>query len=128
MKATAEKVKAEKGSDLKYLVGTMIEIPRAALTADAIANEAEFFSFGTNDLTQTAWGFSRDDVEAAFFGRYLDLGVFGVSPFETLDRDGVGRLVRVAAEEGRSARPGYDRTADRLSLDLLDESDLGKDD
>ncbi|GGL02403.1 pyruvate, phosphate dikinase [Planomonospora parontospora] len=87
-------------------VGTMIEVPRAALTAGQIAEAAEFFSFGTNDLTQMTWGFSRDDVEAAFFSRYLDLGVFGVSPFETLDRGGVGRLVRIAAEEGRRARPG----------------------
>ncbi|WP_196441221.1 pyruvate, phosphate dikinase [Planomonospora sp. ID67723] len=90
---------------VEALVGTMIEVPRAALTAGQIAEAAEFFSFGTNDLTQMTWGFSRDDVEAAFFSRYLDLGVFGVSPFETLDRDGVGRLVRLAAEEGRRTRP-----------------------
>ncbi|WP_207400983.1 pyruvate, phosphate dikinase [Actinomadura roseirufa] len=94
------------GVDVHALIGTMIELPRAALTAAQIAEAAEFFSFGTNDLTQTTWGFSRDDVEAAFFSRYLELGIFGVSPFETLDRDGVGRLVRVAAEEGRRARPG----------------------
>ena len=83
----------------------MIEVPRAALTAGQIAEAAEFFSFGTNDLTQMGWGFSRDDVEAAFFSRYLDLGIFGVSPFESLDTDGVGRLVRIAAEEGRATRP-----------------------
>ena len=71
----------------------MIELPRAALTAGRIAEEAEFFSFGTNDLTQTTWGFSRDDVEAAFFSAYLDKGIFAISPFETLDREGVGRLV-----------------------------------
>ncbi|WP_026341767.1 pyruvate, phosphate dikinase [Actinomadura atramentaria] len=99
-------VAAETGVDVPALIGTMIELPRAALTAGQIAEAAEFFSFGTNDLTQTTWGFSRDDVEAAFFSRYLDLGIFGVSPFETLDRDGVGRLVRIAAEEGRKARPG----------------------
>ncbi|MBO4270025.1 pyruvate, phosphate dikinase [Microbispora triticiradicis] len=87
-------------------IGTMIEVPRAALTAGQIAGAADFFSFGTNDLTQMTWGFSRDDVESAFFGRYLDLGVFGVSPFESIDRDGVGRLMRIAAEEGRRARPG----------------------
>jgi pyruvate, orthophosphate dikinase len=87
-------------------VGTMIELPRAALTAARIAEAADFFSFGTNDLTQTAWGFSRDDVEAAFFAAYLDKGVFTVSPFETLDAIGVGRLVRIAVEEGRRARPG----------------------
>ncbi|NUR86189.1 MAG: pyruvate, phosphate dikinase [Nonomuraea sp.] len=90
---------------VEALVGTMIETPRAALTAGQIAEAAEFFSFGTNDLTQMTWGFSRDDVEAAFFSRYLELGVFGVSPFETLDRDGVGRLVRLAVEEGRATRP-----------------------
>ncbi|MFF5158166.1 pyruvate, phosphate dikinase [Streptomyces sp. NPDC000348] len=86
-------------------VGTMIELPRAALTAGRIAEEAEFFSFGTNDLTQTTWGFSRDDVEAEFFSAYLDKGVFPASPFETLDRDGVGRLVRMAVAEGRATRP-----------------------
>ncbi|MFD8524251.1 pyruvate, phosphate dikinase [Streptomyces capillispiralis] len=86
-------------------VGTMIELPRAALTAGRIAEEAEFFSFGTNDLTQTTWGFSRDDVEAAFFSAYLDKGVFAASPFETIDREGVGRLVGIAVREGRAARP-----------------------
>ncbi|MYZ12096.1 putative PEP-binding protein, partial [Streptomyces sp. SID337] len=86
-------------------VGTMIELPRAALTAGRMAGEAEFFSFGTNDLTQTTWGFSRDDVEAEFFSAYLDKGVFPTSPFETLDRDGVGRLVEIAVAEGRTARP-----------------------
>jgi pyruvate, orthophosphate dikinase len=86
-------------------IGTMIEVPRAALTAGQIAGAAEFFSFGTNDLTQMGWGFSRDDVESAFFGRYLELGIFGVSPFETLDTEGIGRLVRIAVEEGRAARP-----------------------
>ncbi len=93
---------AEVGVDA--LVGTMIETPRAALTAGQIAEAAEFFSFGTNDLTQMVWGFSRDDVEASFFSRYLELGIFGVSPFETLDRDGVGRLVALAVADGR--RPG----------------------
>ncbi|MFJ2031098.1 pyruvate, phosphate dikinase [Streptosporangium sp. NPDC087985] len=100
----ARAILAEAG--VEALVGTMIEVPRAALTAGQIAEAAEFFSFGTNDLTQMTWGFSRDDVEAAFFSRYLELGVFGVSPFESLDRDGVGRLVRIAAEEGRRTRPG----------------------
>ena len=83
----------------------MIELPRAALTAFRIAEVADFFSFGTNDLTQTTWGFSRDDVEAAFFAAYLSKGVFTVSPFESLDVDGVGRLVRIAVEEGRRTRP-----------------------
>jgi pyruvate,orthophosphate dikinase len=86
-------------------IGTMIEVPRAALTAGEIAGAAEFFSFGTNDLTQMTWGFSRDDVEGAFFGRYLGLGIFAVSPFETIDPDGVGELVRIAVERGRAARP-----------------------
>ncbi|MFF3890108.1 pyruvate, phosphate dikinase [Streptomyces sp. NPDC001914] len=98
-------VSEESGVPVRLPVGTMIELPRAALTAGRIAEEAEFFSFGTNDLTQTTWGFSRDDVEAAFFSAYLDKGIFATSPFETLDRDGVGRLVRIAVDEGRAARP-----------------------
>ncbi|MGP3999461.1 pyruvate, phosphate dikinase [Streptomyces sp. 8N706] len=105
----AEKVIAEveaaTGTELKLTLGTMIELPRAALTAGQIAEAAEFFSFGTNDLTQTVWGFSRDDVEASFFTAYLEKGIFGVSPFETIDRDGVGSLVRNAVEAGRATRP-----------------------
>jgi pyruvate, orthophosphate dikinase len=105
----AEAVLAEvadaEGVELPVPIGTMIELPRAALTAFRIAEAAEFFSFGTNDLTQTTWGFSRDDVEAAFFAAYLSLGVFTVSPFESLAVDGVGRLVRMAVEEGRRTRP-----------------------
>ncbi|MGY1837463.1 pyruvate, phosphate dikinase [Blastococcus sp. SYSU DS0510] len=93
------------GIEVTPLIGTMIEVPRAALTAGEIAGSAEFFSFGTNDLTQMTWGFSRDDVEAAFFHQYLDKGIFGISPFESLDREGVGRLVRIGAEGGRAARP-----------------------
>jgi pyruvate,orthophosphate dikinase len=80
-------------------------VPRAALTAGDIAHAADFFSFGTNDLTQMTWGFSRDDVESAFFSRYLDLGVFAASPFETLDVSGVGELVRIAVDRGRATRP-----------------------
>jgi pyruvate,orthophosphate dikinase len=98
-------VAEETGTSVHTLIGTMIEVPRAALTAGQIAQAAEFFSFGTNDLTQMGWGFSRDDVEGSFFGRYIDLGVFGVSPFETLDADGIGRLVQIAVEEGRATRP-----------------------
>ncbi|MFD3502097.1 pyruvate, phosphate dikinase [Streptomyces sp. NPDC058676] len=98
-------VEAATGTSLKLAIGTMIELPRAALTAGQIAEAAEFFSFGTNDLTQTVWGFSRDDVEASFFTAYLEKGIFGVSPFETIDRDGVGSLVKLAAEAGRATRP-----------------------
>ncbi|MFD3836438.1 pyruvate, phosphate dikinase [Streptomyces sp. NPDC058642] len=98
-------VEAATGTELKLTIGTMIELPRAALTAGQIAEAAEFFSFGTNDLTQTVWGFSRDDVEASFFTAYLEKGIFGVSPFETIDRDGVGSLVKLAAEAGRKTRP-----------------------
>src|SRR6478752_1603354 len=93
------------GVDLEFLVGTMIELPRAALTSGEIAGAADFFSFGTNDLTQMTWGFSRDDVEASFFSDYLAKGIFGVSPFETLDRDGVGKLVRISSQAGRAAKP-----------------------
>jgi len=98
-------VAAETGTSVHTLIGTMIEVPRAALTAGQIASAAQFFSFGTNDLTQMGWGFSRDDVEGSFFSRYIDLGVFGVSPFETLDAEGIGRLVKIAVEEGRATRP-----------------------
>jgi pyruvate,orthophosphate dikinase len=93
------------GVDVPALIGTMIEVPRAALTAGDIAGAAEFFSFGTNDLTQMGWGFSRDDVEASFFSTYLDKGIFGISPFESLDTEGIGRLIRIAVEEGRAAKP-----------------------
>jgi pyruvate,orthophosphate dikinase len=108
VRAEAEQVVAEVIGDqnVEVLIGTMIEVPRAAMTAGQIAEAAEFFSFGTNDLTQMGWGFSRDDVEGAFFGRYIELGIFGVSPFESLDVEGIGRLVKIATEEGRAARPG----------------------
>ena len=89
----AGEVFAERGKTLDYLVGTMIELPRAALMAHEIAEEARFFSFGTNDLTQTTWAFSRDDVEASFVGEYLERGIFGTSPFESIDPYGVGELV-----------------------------------
>jgi pyruvate,orthophosphate dikinase len=98
-------VEQETGIHLQPPIGTMIEVPRGALTAAAIAGSADFFSFGTNDLTQMTWGFSRDDVEAAFFGKYLQLGIFGVSPFETIDTDGVGQLIEIAVSRGREARP-----------------------
>jgi pyruvate,orthophosphate dikinase len=98
-------VAEEHGIDLDIPIGTMIELPRAALTAGRIAEAADFFSFGTNDLTQTTWGFSRDDVEAAFFAAYLEKGIFTISPFETLDADGVGELVTTAITRGRTTRP-----------------------
>ena len=98
-------VSAERGVTVDLPVGCMIELPRAALTADRLASEAQFFSFGTNDLTQTTWGFSRDDVEGAFFPQYTANGVLSVSPFETIDVRGVGSLVQTAVELGRATRP-----------------------
>ena len=100
-----KKMCAEAGVELDVPIGTMIELPRAALTAHRIADAADFFSFGTNDLTQTTWGFSRDDVESSVFATYLEKGVFTVSPFETIDADGIGRLVQIAVEEGRRTKP-----------------------
>jgi pyruvate,orthophosphate dikinase len=102
----AEEVRTEYAVRLDHHVGTMIELPRAALTAGAIAEVADFFSFGTNDLTQTTWGFSRDDVESSFFSRYMEAGILGTSPFEVIDREGVGRLVRIGTDEGRRTHPG----------------------
>ena len=102
--ATAEQVKAEKGSDMKYHIGTMIEIPRAALLADEIAEEAEFFSFGTNDLTQMTFGFSRDDA-GKFLDAYYKAKIYESDPFARLDQNGVGKLVAMAVENGRKVRP-----------------------
>ena len=101
---TAEKVKAEKGSDMEYHIGTMIEIPRAALTADEIAKEAEFFSFGTNDLTQMTFGFSRDDA-GKFLNSYYDTKIYENDPFAKIDQVGVGSLVKMAVELGKKTRP-----------------------
>lgn len=98
-------VERERGVRLSIPIGTMIELPRAAVTADRIALAADFFSFGTNDLTQTTWGFSRDDVESEFVQDYLDQGIVATSPFESIDVDGVGQLVRTGVRLGRSARP-----------------------
>ncbi|HEV2865073.1 MAG TPA: putative PEP-binding protein, partial [Allosphingosinicella sp.] len=95
----------EQGASLDYLVGTMIELPRAALQAGAIAEEAEFFSFGTNDLTQTALGVSRDDA-GRFLGLYCEKGIFARDPFVSLDIEGVGELIQIAAERGRAVKPG----------------------
>ncbi|WP_443663447.1 putative PEP-binding protein, partial [Clostridium sp.] len=100
----ADQIIAESGIDLKYMVGTMIEIPRAALTADLIAKEAEFFSFGTNDLTQMTFGFSRDDA-ANFLKHYYEKKVYEFDPFQKLDQVGVGKLIKMAADLGRQTRP-----------------------
>jgi len=97
---------AEEAPDVEYLCGTMIELPRACIRADEIAQQADFFSFGTNDLTQTALGFSRDDAEGKFLTQYLEDGVLQKNPFETLDVGGVGDLMRIAVERGRSVKPG----------------------
>jgi pyruvate,orthophosphate dikinase len=105
LERVARETMQEAGVEVPYLFGTMIELPRAALTAGEIANDAEFFSFGTNDLTQTTLGLSRDDAEASFLTHYLEQGILADNPFETLDVTGVGRLIRIAVEEGRKTRP-----------------------
>ena len=98
-------VEEERGITLDIAIGTMIELPRAAFLANRIAKSADFFSFGTNDLTQMAWGFSRDDVEASFFSRYFEHGIFDVSPFESLDQLGVGGMVEMGTKKGRKTKP-----------------------
>jgi pyruvate,orthophosphate dikinase len=105
LRALTEQVWQEEAPELAHLVGTMIEVPRAALRADEIAEEADFCSFGTNDLTQTTLAFSRDDAEGKFLTSYLDEGVLEHNPFETLDQDGVGDLMRIAVERGRGRKP-----------------------
>ena len=102
--ATAKKVMEENGVEIPYMVGTMIEIPRAALTADEVAKEAEFFSFGTNDLTQMTFGFSRDDA-GKFLSAYYEKKIYESDPFARLDQAGVGKLVKMAAELGKQTRP-----------------------
>jgi pyruvate,orthophosphate dikinase len=104
VKVAEEVLSKARMSDLKYMVGTMIEIPRAALTADQVAREAEFFSFGTNDLTQTTMGLSRDDY-VKFSKDYEEKKIFKADPFEVLDQDGVGKLVKMAVDAGRAAKP-----------------------
>jgi pyruvate,orthophosphate dikinase len=101
----ARTVMAEEGIEIAYLVGTMVETPRAALEAGPIAEVAEFFSFGTNDLTQMTFGFSRDDIEGRFMSEYLEHKLLPANPFETLDIEGVGQLVRMGVERGRASRP-----------------------
>ncbi|MGB5424245.1 MAG: pyruvate, phosphate dikinase [Desulfobacterales bacterium] len=105
LEAEARKVMAEQGGEVDYKFGTMIEIPRAALTADQIAGQAEFFSFGTNDLTQTTFGISRDDAEAGFLVEYMEQGILPDNPFTTIDRDGVGALMAIAVQKGRGVKP-----------------------
>jgi pyruvate, orthophosphate dikinase len=104
LEESARQVLGAMGEPIQYLIGTMIELPRAALTADKIAGSAEFFSFGTNDLTQTTYGLSRDDA-GRFLPSYLERGIFADDPFQVLDSDGVGRLIRIAVEDGRRVRP-----------------------
>jgi len=104
LEAAAEQVLGGMGESVNYLIGTMIELPRAALTADEIAKSAEFFSFGTNDLTQTTYGLSRDDA-GRFLPSYIDRGIFADDPFQVLDAAGVGKLIRIAVEDGRRVRP-----------------------
>jgi pyruvate,orthophosphate dikinase len=106
LRVLTEQVMAEEAPEIEYLCGTMIELPRAALRADEIAEVADFFSFGTNDLTQTALGMSRDDAEGKFLTFYLEDGVLEHNPFETLDQDGVGELMRIGVERGRQTKPG----------------------
>ena len=104
IREVAAAVFAEKGVDVDYLVGTMIEIPRACLTADKIAEHAEFFSFGTNDLTQMGFGYSRDDA-GKFLPIYIEKGILKHDPFQVLDQEGIGQLVEMACEKGKAARP-----------------------
>ncbi len=101
----ADEIIKEAGVELDYMVGTMIELPRAALTADEIAKEAEFFSYGTNDLTQTTLGISRDDAEGKFLGKYEELKIIKDDPFQVLDRDGVGKLIDMGTKLGKKTRP-----------------------
>ena len=108
LEAVAKKVMAEKGTEVDYLFGTMIEIPRAALTAGEIAEVAQFFSFGTNDLTQTTFGISRDDAESSFLIEYQQRGILDRNPFATIDANGVGKLMGLAVADGRATRPGME--------------------
>ena len=125
----AKAVAEETGGKPKYLIGTMIELPRAALRAGDIARDAEFFSFGTNDLTQTTFGLSRDDA-GKFLNDYLEAGIFEKDPFVSLDRDGVGDLVRIAVERGRAEREGLklgicgEHGGDPNSIDFCEEVGL----
>jgi pyruvate,orthophosphate dikinase len=129
VRALIERV-ADEHSHRDYLIGTMIELPRACFQADQIARDADFFSFGTNDLTQTALGFSRDDIEGRLLARYIDVRVFDRSPFETLDTPGVGQMVRMGAWLGRSTKPELklgvcgEHGGDPDSIDFLHNSGI----
>ncbi|MHA2428838.1 MAG: putative PEP-binding protein, partial [Candidatus Hermodarchaeia archaeon] len=105
LEAVAKKVMKEKDCKLEYKFGLMIETPRAALTADVVAESADFFSFGTNDLTQMTYGVSRDDAEGKFLRKYVDKDILPSNPFEILDREGVGELMRIAIQKGRATNP-----------------------
>jgi pyruvate,orthophosphate dikinase len=128
--AEAKAVQEAAGQSVDFMFGTMIEVPRGALTADAIAEHAEFFSFGTNDLTQMTFGYSRDDAEGGFLLSYVERGILPANPFQTLDTVGVGQLVRTAVEKGRAARPGLkigicgEHGGDPASIAFFDEVGL----
>jgi pyruvate,orthophosphate dikinase len=108
LEGEAKAVMAEQKVKVSYKFGTMIELPRAALTADQIAEHAEFFSFGTNDLTQTTFGISRDDAETGFLIEYMETGILPSNPFANLDKDGVGQLIELAVKKGRLTTPGLE--------------------
>jgi pyruvate,orthophosphate dikinase len=130
LESEARAVMDERGVEIDYMFGTMIEIPRAALTAAELAEHAEFFSFGTNDLTQTTYGISRDDAEQGFLLHYLKNGLLDDNPFETIDRNGVGRIMRIAVEDARRQRPDLEigicgeHGGDPASIALCDELGL----
>ena len=130
LEPVAREVMAEKHISVDYKFGTMIEIPRATLTAGQIAGVAQFFSFGTNDLTQTVYGYSRDDAEGKFLLKYVEEGILPVNPFQTLDQEGVGRLVRLCVKEGRQVNPGLEigicgeHGGDPASIDFFHKTGL----
>jgi pyruvate,orthophosphate dikinase len=130
LEKVAKQVMDEQGVKVDYKFGTMIEIPRACMVADQIAGYAEFFSFGTNDLTQMTFGYSRDDAEGKFLLKYVEDGILPVNPFQTLDRDGVGQLMRLAIENARKTRPDIklgicgEHGGDPASIELCNELGL----
>jgi pyruvate, orthophosphate dikinase len=130
LEKVAKAVMQEQGQTVDYKFGTMIEIPRACLVANQIAEYAEFFSFGTNDLTQMGFGFSRDDAEGKFLLKYVEDGILPVNPFQTLDRDGIGELMRIAIERAHETRPDIklgicgEHGGDPASIELCHELGL----